>query len=270
MADQTDVETVLATLAAAALYPSGTSNPSVPGPDCRIYRGWPVPAALDADLAAGRINVTVFPLEFKLRNVTRYPAQWAPLEVSVPALQASVSGVSATFYGTASAAQLAGLLVDGRTYVYRTQANDTPELVAANLAALVRADRIALLTHASVAIPGAAQIEARTVADGGVLMELRRQEQHFRITAWCPDPASRDATASCIDADFAARRFIDLPDGTQGRLLYAATAVFDQSQDAALYRRDLIYSVEYATTRSTTQPAMLFGTGAINTASFTG
>lgn len=270
MADQADVEAVLAALAAASLYPNGTANPSVPGPDCRIYRGWPNPSALDADLAAGRINVTVFPLEFKLRNVTRFPAHWTPLDIHAPTLKASVSGISATLYGTASAGQLAGLLVDGRTYVYRTQANDTPESVAANLASLVRADRIALLTNASVAIPGAAQLEARTVADGGALMEVRRQEQHFRLTAWCPDPATRDATASAIDADFATRPFIDLPDGTQGRLLYAGTAVFDQSQDAALYRRDLIYSVEYATTRSTTQPAMLFGTGAINTASFTG
>ncbi len=270
MADQADVETVLAALASGALYPSGTSSASVPGPTCRIYRGWPNPSSLDSDLAEGTINVTVFPLEFRLRNVTRYPAQWTPLDVTTPTLTVSVNGVSATFGGTADPGQLAGLLIDGKTYVYRTEAGDTPALVAANLATLVRADRIALLTNASVGIPGAENLEARTVADGGVLMELRRQEQVFRITAWCPDPVSRDAAAAAIDASFAGRRFLDLPDGTQGRLLYVGTAVFDQSEDAALYRRDLLYSVEYATTQSATQPAMLFGTGAINTASFTG
>ncbi len=270
MADQADVETILATLTSGALYPEGLSNPSVPGPTCRIYRGWPNPPALDSDLADGTINVTVFPLEFRLRNVTRYPAEWTPLDIATPTLAVSVSGISASFGGSADPGQLAGLLIDGKTYVYRTQANDTPALVAANLAVLVRADRIALLSHASVGVPGAQNLIARTVVDGGVVMEVRRQEQVFRITAWCPDPASRDATAAAIDADFAGRRFIDLPDGTQGRLLYVGTGVFDQSQDAALYRRDLLYSVEYATTHSATQPAMLFGTGGINAASFIG
>ena len=51
----------LVNVVSAALYPNGTSEASVPGPDCRIYRGWPNSAALDADLAAGKINVTVFP-----------------------------------------------------------------------------------------------------------------------------------------------------------------------------------------------------------------
>ena len=61
MADQSDVEIALVNVVAAALYPDGTDKFSVPGPDCRIYRGWPNSAALDADLAAGKINVTVFP-----------------------------------------------------------------------------------------------------------------------------------------------------------------------------------------------------------------
>ncbi len=60
--------------------------------------------------------------------------------------------------------------------------------------------------------------------------------------------------------------FVSLSDGTQGRLIYAGTVVFDQSQDALLYRRDLLYSVEYATTLLVTQPAMLFGQIDVNAA----
>ncbi len=41
MADQSDVETALVALASAALYPNGTEAASVPGVNCRIYRGWP-------------------------------------------------------------------------------------------------------------------------------------------------------------------------------------------------------------------------------------
>ena len=41
--------------------------------------------------------------------------------------------------------------------------------------------------------------------------------------------------------------FITLADGSMGKLTYAGTTVFDQSQDALLYRRDLLYQVEYPT-----------------------
>jgi len=53
--------------------------------------------------------------------------------------------------------------------------------------------------------------------------------------------------------------FIALADGSTGRLRYVATTEFDQSQDSALYRRDLIYSVDYLTTVSEAQPSMIFG-----------
>jgi hypothetical protein len=39
MADESDVEVALVNVISAALYPNGTSQASIPGPDCRIYRG---------------------------------------------------------------------------------------------------------------------------------------------------------------------------------------------------------------------------------------
>ena len=76
--------------------------------------------------------------------------------------------------------------------------------------------------------------------------EVRRQEQGFRITCWCPTPATRDAAATAIDQALSGQHFLALADGTSGRLIYAGTTVFDQSQNARLYRRDLNYNVEYA------------------------
>ncbi|MBV8613721.1 MAG: hypothetical protein JOY66_08095 [Acetobacteraceae bacterium] len=264
MADQSDVETALVTLASAALYPSGTQAASVPGVDCRVYRGWPNAAALDADLRAGVVNVTVFPGQGG-RVTTRYQQQWAasPTPATLTAL---ASGLSVSFGGSADLGQLAGILVDQRTYAYRTQLGDTPAAVAANLATQVRADQIVLLSGAMLTVPGAGRLLARVVADASARMEIRRQVQTFRVTCWCPTPANRDTTAVAIDQALAGMPFIDLSDGTQGRLTYAGTTVFDQSQDALLYRRDLIYSVEYATTLSANQPAMLFGQIDINAA----
>ena len=69
----------------------------------------------------------------------------------------------------------------------------------------------------------------------------------------------RDAAAGAVDAALSAIRFLDLADGTQGRLIFRASLVFDQSQNARLYRRDLLYGVDYATTIATTLPSMIFG-----------
>ena len=90
--------------------------------------------------------------------------------------------------------------------------------------------------------------------------------QVFRVTCWCPTPQTRDAAAGAIDLAMAPLTFLDLADGSQGRVIYAGTTVFDQSQDALLYRRDLLYSVEYATVLTATQPAMLFGELGVNAA----
>ncbi len=96
--------------------------------------------------------------------------------------------------------------------------------------------------------------------DATASVEIRRQQQSFRITAWCPTPALRDATCAAVDDAFAATPFLTLADGSAARLRFTSTTTFDQSQDAALYRRDLLYSVEFPTTQAATQPAMLFGT----------
>ena len=45
--------------------------------------------------------------------------------------------------------------------------------------------------------------------------------------------------------------------------------VFDQSQDALLYRRDLLYRIEYPTTINELLPSMLFGDLILNAAEFT-
>jgi hypothetical protein len=271
MADESDVETALVALSSAALYPNGISSPSVPGPDCRIYRGWPNSAALDADLAAGWINVTIFPVTGHARTTTRY-TQLRPGSPTSPALTVSVSGASVTFGGSAALGQVAGILLDGpngKSYAYRTQTGDSPALVAANLAALARASAIVQLSGPTLTIPGVSRLTARVVADGSVQQEIRRQEQDFRVTCWCPTPASRDAAVGAIDLALARLTFITLPDGSMGKLTYAGTRVFDQSQDALLYRRDLLYQVEYPTIISASQPAMLFGGLLLNAADFT-
>ncbi len=263
MADLADVETALVALAAGALYPSGDEAASAAGVPARVYRGWPVLGGLDADLAAGVVNISVLAVPGQVSNTTR----WNTPDVGtlMPArLTVSVTGTRVVFGGTADAGQLAGLLASGRAYVYRTTENDTPTGVAAALADLIVADQPAEATGASVSVPNATTLVGRVTADAQVARELRRQRQAFRITLWCADPASRDAVANALDLALAAVDFITLPDGSVGRMRFVSTSSSDRVEEAELYRRDLIYSVEYPTLRRGPGPTMLFGDLAID------
>lgn len=266
MADESDVETALANAASVALYPNGPKAGSVPGPDCRVYRGWPISVALDADLAIGTINVTVFPSARVGRSTTRYATRWSGTQVA-SVLYATVVGTAVTITGVATTGQVAGILADGLSYAYRIRSGDTPELVAANLASLMRAAWVVNQSGATVVVAGAAKIQARVVADAWMQQEVRRQERDFHVTCWCATPAMRDATSIAIDEFLSTTSFISLGDGTTGRLTYAGTTLFDQSENARLYRRDLIYCVEYATVSTVFKPTMIFGMLVLNTAS---
>jgi len=266
MADQRDVEEALVAAAMAALYPAGLSGPSACGAPVRLYRGWPESRALDADLAAGYVNITVFPDVAGERNTTRYLPEWLNPAPLTPTLAVSVLADSVTFSGAAGAGQVAGILADGITYVYRCQAGDAPANVAANLASQIMAQRIVQLANATITLPGVGRLLARTVADQGIFTQIRRQEQVFRLIGWCADPSLRDAAMSALDGALAAIYFLPFADGSVGRLRFRQSLTLDRQENANLYRRDLLYSVEYPTLLAQTLPAMLFGTAAIGTA----
>jgi hypothetical protein len=71
-------------------------------------------------------------------------------------------------------------------------------------------------------------------------------------------------SSSTIDAALSAMTFIPLRDGTKSRLIYSGTEISDQSQNALLYRRDLIYTAEYPAMISTSAAGMLFGNVGLN------
>jgi hypothetical protein len=258
MADLSDVETAILSCVSTAVYPDGMSMPALIGVVCRIYRGWPLPGSLNADLSAGTVNVTVFPNVAMGRTTTRFAAVWSSIQ-PVPTLSATVQGTSVIIGGTVDRGTAVGLCVDDATYVYRPRANDTLSVVAANIATQIQRHRIALLSGSSVSVPGAVKLIARVVTDGKASQEIRRQEREIRVIAWCPSPSLRDQTSSIIDTALAQQAFVDLADGTRARLSYNGTQIYDQSQNALLYRRDLIYMAEYPTISLVTAPGMLFG-----------
>ena len=266
MPDQAEVEQELAAFIAGALYPAGSEADSVLGTVCRVYRGWPVTAVLEADLVAGIAHVTVQPVKDSLKDTTRFSAEWQGSAPACP-LIAESAGERVRFSGTAEAGIVAGLMVDGRAYAWRVPERSTPGVVAAVLGAMVRDDRPAVLTGATVEFPGAAGVVARAVSDGRGGQELRRQEMVFRVTLWCPSPEVRDRVTAFVDLALAGVRFLDV--GGWGCGVQAAGgSSSDEGAAVRAWRRDLLYRIEYPTVLEATLPAMLFGVGSVNTARY--
>jgi hypothetical protein len=251
MADLVDVEQSLVSLIAQTLYPNGTANPSVTGVPAIVYAGWPTASRLDADLlalstnqAGGKIHVTVYPTKME-RNTTRYMRQWQDVTLPAPTLTLTISGQQVTVGGTVSTPQNVMLMVGYRPFVYAVQPSDTLTSIATALAARVGASSAGpVITLASNAILTA----ARVGASGTAIMEVRRQERVFQITVWADTPADRDVTIQAIDPVLANIEFLVFPDTSAGRLIYKSSPVDDMVSKALLYKRDLMYSVEYATT----------------------
>jgi hypothetical protein len=266
MADLADVENALVSLIAATVYPNGTGQPSIANVGIAVYRGWPQPKALEDDLAAvgagtgGKVHISVFTRPEE-HNVTRYPKDWQQQSAPAPTLTLTVNGQQVTVGGTVSTPQNAVVFVNNAPFVYVVQANDTPTTIAAALAALINAGSVIPFGGMFVPVPGptsagpvitmpasARMGVARVGASGISIMEVRRQERTFQITVWANSEANRSAIAGPLDAALANTLRFTLPDQTSARLIYKGSPVLDGVEKSNLYRRDLLYSVEYATT----------------------
>ena len=258
MADLSDVENALVTEVIGALYPAGLTGESAVGVTCRVYRGWPSPATLNSDLTAGNVNVSVFPATAADELLAVYLDQ--PRSDSIPiSLSATVTAQSIAFSGSVESDQIVGILIDGIPFSYRVINGDTTESIAANLGALIQIDRIVTLSGSSLIIPDAGTVIARVVTNATVSRTIRRQRREVHVSCWCPSPALRDAVCKTVDIALARSSFIDLADRTMMQVHYATTQLYDQSQNALLYRRDLCYNCQYVTLVNTNEPVMLFG-----------
>ena len=254
MADESDVANALVTAIAAACYPAGTAAASVTGQSIKVYRGFPQASALDADLLAQRINVTVNSRAGMARNTTR----WMPYDVAFPATApgttTTVSGSTVTFGGTPAAGDLVGIGVRRNGYAYAVQAGDTAATIAAYFGGLFGVTP----SNTSVTVPTNATVSADAVTTGSSSRETRRTEQGFTVTVWAYDYPSRDAAAKAIDTALSDTPFVSLADGSLARLRWAQTMTMDRAENANLYRRDLIYMAEYGTLIVSANPRALF------------
>lgn len=252
MADISDVLTVVTQKAASAVYPNGTSSPSVAGVDVRIYPGWPQEETLNNDILAGKAHVSVFPTNIQ-RVTSRFPQDWETLSINAATLTLTINnaGTTITVGGTVSVPQTVMIIYNGIGYSYSVQANDTLNSIATGIAAALP-NGVASASSAVVTVNGAYSLIGRISTSGTSIRELSRREHVIAVDVWTPSDTIRTAIASAIEIAFNALERIAMPDGYYARIKYASMNQIDDLQKARVYRRNLSYTVEYAVTQTET------------------
>ncbi len=259
MSDLSDVQNALVNVISGIAYPNGLSASSILGVPVRIYPGWPIPQQLDADLKAGICHVNVYPRPEE-SNTTRYDDTWHEATLNTATLTLAIQGQTVIVGGAIPAAGNPHNLVavvDGVPCICTAASTDSLLTIAANLAAAIAV--IEPGTSASggvVTLPGTARLSAvRVGVTGTIMREIRTQERLIQIGIWADSPTHRDQIAQPVDLDLAARTFLWMPDTSKARLRYKGSPVTDSYEKSTIFRRDLLYDVEYGTfeTRVATQ-----------------
>lgn len=261
MADSTDVETILVSMASAALYPNGTGQASSAGVAVQCFRGWPTPQAQQNALANNFVNLSVVARDGVEHNTTRYPLVWQTVTPPAHTLTVIVNGNVVTIGGTVEVPQNVIVLIGGTLYkkqfVYAVQQNDTLTSIAAAIATLINVAFPGTTSSGpAVTIASPMPVIARVASQGTIAQEVGRQKKSFQISVWAPpcNVKSSDAdlwrtqVAKIVDLALRPVIRIVMPDQFFAHLIYDRTITIDKAQADGLYRRDLFYWVEYATT----------------------
>ncbi len=265
MADISDVATTLAGIVSSVLYPNGTQQPPLNDVPAKIYYGWPIPEQLTADIKAGTCHVSIYPTPTE-RNTTRYPLQWQQESINTPTLTAQIAGnvlgARRQRTGRREPAERPPVVVNRQPYVYAVQPTDTLATIASAFAVTIGASVPGTVAVAGpqVDVSGAGDMlnTASVGVTGTSLMEIGRQQRPDPgFTVWAYSPSARDAIIKAVDPAMALLFFITLPDGSAARMIYHGSPQTDRVEKQQIYRRDLIYSIEYATTVSETESQIL-------------
>ncbi|MFS2114315.1 hypothetical protein ACCC93_08780 [Herbaspirillum frisingense] len=243
---------------AAYLYPDGTSAPASPvtGFTVNVFQGWPQPEKLSSLVATGAGYISVYPMDTE-KPLPLTLRDWQVASVAAATISASPEGQVVTLSGIVSPGQNVGILVDGEAYIVAAQVGSTLAGLASALATLISADVPATSSGASVTVPSATKLEARVGTTGTMIRPLRRQQKMFQLTAWASLHTQRDKLGRAIDQAIEPLSRAALADGSIGILHYRQSRQDDGMQKQGIFRRDVLYAVDYMTTQTTTGTTVL-------------
>lgn len=253
MADITDVETAIVNIVSAAIYPNGLGQPSIlPAngsgvPDVSIARGWPLPASLDAALAAGNVQITVYPLGGSASQTYQILDETYTIQAAQVATTATLSGNTITVSGQPATGEFLTAIIDDDVIV--SQGGVTTAAMLAALAAEAQSKGYpgTSYTATTINIPAGHSLLIRQGGVGVLGKVIHRQKHSIMVSVWAPSDAARTAAAIAADVALKEHIKITMPDTSQCILRYQRTMSTDQQEKATIYRRDLIYEAEFAT-----------------------
>lgn len=260
MADLTDAANTLVAKVDSIVYPSGDAAVSIVGTAVKIYPGWPDQQTLQTDLkpfgpeATGplALHISVFPHPGE-RNTTRYPTTRRVTGQNPATYTLVQAGQTITVGGTPPSpyyVQNLAIYVSGVPYSVQATAGQTAAQIAAALrAAIVVGVPGTTVLGTVITLPATARIgPLRVGSSATVARPVRQVERVFEISFWTDTPARRSALAGPVDAALADTTFLQMPDGFAARLRYRNTNEIDADQKQGIYRRGLLYTLEYSTT----------------------
>lgn len=252
MASVLEVQEKLAELIEPIIYPNGTGSPSIINKDIKIINGYPVKDSLDKWLDAGKAMISIFTIEKSDQNTTRYTKRWHSL--SAPA--ATVEMVLDDNYviiitGTAANEQVATIKTSVEVASHQITSGESMDDIAAALGVQLTG---AIVVGNTITIPNDFNIQLGVSVLGKVAKEIKRQNKRFCVTIWTPTYEDRDVIGEMIDVYLSdIERFV-LPDDFYARIVYNGTVDIDDEQTHRMYKRELEYLIEYATTHTEEAP----------------
>lgn len=263
MADLSDVTTYLRSAVTAAVYPNGTTNPSVIAPmDVRVAEGWPLPDQLDRDMSGTMLvptspapvprpngpccDVSIFPMNGNTATPFQILDETYVISQPVYGLTVTVVGELITLSGTPGAGEYITIIAD-KNNVY-SRSGPTAAVIISSLVADISANYPGVTsTSLSLTIPYSFGLVVRQGGVGVLGKVVHRQRQSVMVTVWAPNRIVRSKLSAAIDVALKSNIRITLPDTSQAIVCYSRTNTSDDKQAATIYRRDLIYDIEYAT-----------------------
>ena len=248
--------------------------------------GWPSQKTLQNNVRKGaqpQVLVTIYD-----RGVARDATRWKPVELSRSITNATMTTTvsnngTVPGFGTATI-EIGGPITpnDAVAIVYShvkgtsgavveiAGAADTPNTVAANLAAALNSDATASTLVRATATNNVVTLRSQIFTPSTIVAnvgngaartrEIGRRDRHLQVVLWTRTEDDRNSVGNAIDTQIAkleANFGLTFPDGTLGRVLYAGDQQFDDATLADTYRRDFMVSVDYPITTTDALYAVL-------------
>lgn len=248
MADLSQIRDTIAENLQTPIYPNGLMMPSIAGVPVTINSGWPIRTQLDKQLQMGNAMVSVYPLKNE-RVVTKFQRNYIPNTPTPATLVMTVETVdivtTVTITGTVTIPQSVMLILNKIGYAYAVLETDTLDTIASSLAALIPG---ATSLDNVITLPQSYSIIARVSTNYTASAELARVDRLFMITCWCPSEAIRFLLGNAIDIYMKENYRIPMVDNFFAQVFYHNTDDTDMLDKSLIYRRDLNYTIQYATT----------------------